>query len=102
MLLCATVKPFRVSLVEPAAYLGDSYSTHGQHGSNQARVIDKPGASQVLDSLAPSIDVVVSNQAGWLRESVQGRRHKKRCRRLPRVARASSADRAVRSAAFPS
>jgi phosphoglycerate dehydrogenase-like enzyme len=36
-------------------------------------VIDKPGAShlKVLDSLAPSIDVVVSNQAGLLRESVQ-------------------------------
>jgi phosphoglycerate dehydrogenase-like enzyme len=36
-------------------------------------VIDKPGASHLkaLDSLAPSIDVVVSNQAGLLRESVQ-------------------------------
>ncbi len=27
MLLCSTVKPFRVALVEPVAYLGDSYLT---------------------------------------------------------------------------
>jgi hypothetical protein len=26
MLLCSTVKPLRVSLVEPVAYLGDSYA----------------------------------------------------------------------------
>src|SRR5215469_2850268 len=37
-------------------------------------VIDKPGAShlKVLETLAPSVNVAVSNEAGLLRESVQG------------------------------